>query len=449
MTLGRWRTGDPPCFVDVFAGCGGLSLGLLAAGWKGLFAIEKDAHAFLTLQRNLIDSASHSQYKFEWPQWLPKEPAEIETFIATYEQRLIQLRGKVDLLAGGPPCQGFSLAGRRNQNDPRNRLFHRYLDLVRLLEPKLVLIENVRGIAVSFRANAASRHPRKTRRGNRSVSDKIFLELRRAGYSVFSRLIPATSVGVPQLRPRFIIVGIRSESSVEPLPRDVFDALPATIASFLRDMGLPAGRPVSSSQALSDLEVGTQGRLIPSDECPGFFQARYSRPKTRYQRLLHGTMGNKAPNSMRLANHTPAIKARFERIVSHCPKGVSLSDFHRRRFGVKKHTLVVLDPRRPSHTLTTLPDDLLHYSEPRILTVREYARLQSFPDWFEFLGKYTTGGDRRTKECPRYTQVGNAVPPFLATVLGRLLLHYRASAILIPNRRMRRRHNHSATEKCA
>ena len=75
--------------------------------------------------------------------------------------------------------------------------------------------------------------------------------------------------------------------------------------------------------------------------------------------------------------------------------------------------------------MTTLPDDMIHYAEPRILTVREMARLQSFPDWFQFKGKYTTGGDRRTKECPRYTQVGNAVPPLLAEAIGRALLDFK------------------------
>jgi DNA (cytosine-5)-methyltransferase 1 len=100
---------------------------------------------------------------------------------------------------------------------------------------------------------------------------------------------------------------------------------------------------------------------------------------------------------------------------------VQLSKEDRERLGLSKHCTVPLDPSMPSHTLTTLPDDILHYSEPRILCVREYARLQSFPDWFAFKGKYTTGGDRRVRECPRYTQVGNAVPPFLSECLGLLL----------------------------
>ena len=96
----------------------------------------------------------------------------------------------------------------------------------------------------------------------------------------------------------------------------------------------------------------------------------------------------------------------------------------RGEYANKKHYVYILHPSRPAPTVTTLPDDLLHYSEPRILTVREMARLQSFPDWFAFKGKYTTGGDLRTKQCPRYTQVGNAVPPLLAELLGQTLIQF-------------------------
>jgi DNA (cytosine-5)-methyltransferase 1 len=82
----------------------------------------------------------------------------------------------------------------------------------------------------------------------------------------------------------------------------------------------------------------------------------------------------------------------------------------------------VLDPDKPAPTITSMPDDLLHYAEPRTLTVRENARLQTFPDWFAFQGKYTTGGDRRAREVPRFTQVANAVPPLLAELWGEVLL---------------------------
>ena len=87
-----------------------------------------------------------------------------------------------------------------------------------------------------------------------------------------------------------------------------------------------------------------------------------------------------------------------------------------------KRTTTPLDGQAPAPTVTTLPDDLVHYSDPRTMSVREHARLQSFPDWFSFRGPYTSGGSQRRRACPRYTQVGNAVPPLLAEGLGETLI---------------------------
>jgi DNA (cytosine-5)-methyltransferase 1 len=169
--------------------------------------------------------------------------------------------------------------------------------------------------------------------------------------------------------------------------------------------------------AISDLETAGKN-MVECVDSPGFRQVVYEKPLTQYQRLLHGSLNGTAPNSMRLARHREETQARFKLILETCRRGVTLSEADRTRLGMKKHATVALDPDKPSHTLTTLPDDLLHYSEPRILTVRENARLQAFPDWFEFKGKYTTGGKQRVRECPRYTQVGNAVPPLLAELVG-------------------------------
>ena len=123
----------------------------------------------------------------------------------------------------------------------------------------------------------------------------------------------------------------------------------------------------------------------------------------------------KRPNSLRLVKHRPTTVERFIKIQKEYRKGVHLSTKERESLGLKKQCVVVLDEKAPSMTITTLPDDYIHYSEPRILTVRENARIQSFPDWYSFKGKYSTGGPRRVRECPRYTQVGNAVPPLLAS----------------------------------
>ena len=97
-------------YIDLFAGCGGLSLGLNRSGWKGMFAIEKSPHAFQTLEYNLCQRISH----FDWPEWLPKQNHDINDVINNYFEELKNLRGKVTLVAGGPPCQGFSIAGQRN-----------------------------------------------------------------------------------------------------------------------------------------------------------------------------------------------------------------------------------------------------------------------------------------------------------------------------------------------
>ena len=125
---------------------------------------------------------------------------------------------------------------------------------------------------------------------------------------------------------------------------------------------------------------------------------------------------------MRLARHRPDIRGRFEAIIRACREegrlNVTISAETRKAHGLKKMAIRVLDPLNSAPTITSLPDDLLHYSEPRTLTVRENARLQSFPDWFAFKGKYTTGGHRRRNEVPRFTQVANAVPPLLAEQLG-------------------------------
>lgn len=405
-------------FIDLFAGCGGLSLGLLSAGWQGLFAVEQDSLAFETLKHNLVDGHAHCPFRYDWPSWLAKTPIEISQFINQYAEDLAALKGELDLIAGGPPCQGFSFAGRRKSNDPRNELFKHYVELVTILKPPFLLLENVKGISVAFRkpANAENGNGHESK----PFSDRIKDDLKEAGYDVFTRLVRAMEVGVPQFRPRYILLAIRRDILRSHPDFDPFKDLDKRRKEFLQGKGLAVNCPVTVRQAISDFESKGK-KLVACNDSPGFEQIEYGHPRTRYQRLLHGELNGIAPNSLRLVNHRDKTRKRFHQIISSCRHGVQLSPADRERFGLKKHCVVPLDANQPSHTLTTLPDDFLHYSEPRILTVREYARLQSFPDWYEFCGKYTTGGDRRLRECPRYTQVGNAVPPFLAEFIGLLL----------------------------
>jgi DNA (cytosine-5)-methyltransferase 1 len=389
----------------------------MAAGWKGLFAVERDQLAFETLKHNLINGKG--KFRYAWPDWAPKQPKTIGRFINSHYKQLRSLRGKLDLIAGGPPCQGFSLAGRRKKDDPRNALFRHYVKMVDAVRPRFLLLENVRGIDVEFgKKNRGSR--RRPGRPSIPFSQKIKRTLEAVGYEVYPRLVKAADFGVPQLRPRYILIAVQKQIVPRDANFDPFRELENIRVSFLKSKGFSTTKPVSAKHAISDLEKRGK-RLIACEDSPGFKQISYESPKTKYQRLLHGSMNGTAPNSLRMANHGSEIRERFAEILKTCRRGVQLSKEDRERLGLKKHCTVPLDPSLPSHTLTTLPDDILHYSEPRILTVREYARLQSFPDWYAFKGKYTTGGDRRVRECPRYTQVGNAVPPFLAECLGRLI----------------------------
>lgn len=411
-----------PCntFIDLFAGCGGLSLGLMNAGWKGLFAVEKEKNAFETLRHNLIDRSAGPHYT--WPSWLEHKPNGVNRLIKKYRKELISLRGKVDLIAGGPPCQGYSLAGRRRKGDPRNKLFLQYIEFVMLVQPRMVLIENVKGITIEFGKNKRDLLREKARgRRPKSFADRIKETLERTGFAVFPSFLKAVEFGVPQLRPRYFLVGVRRDVLRDFEKIDFYGLLNQTRIEFLQEKGLPVDRHLTAGEALSDLEIKGK-KLIDCVDSPRFRQIEYSGPQTPYQRLIHGSMNGAAPNSLRLANHKENTVSRFRQILNTCRPGVSLSNKDRARLGLGKHCVVALDPKKPSHTLTTLPDDIIHYSEPRILTVRECARLQSFPDWFEFKGKYTTGGENRVRECPRYTQVGNAVPPFLAEAIGKTLI---------------------------
>lgn len=390
-------------FVDAFAGCGGLSLGLMQAGLQGRFAIEHDKFAFETLRANLL--LRDSRFKFAWPRWLPKEPIAIDPLLQNYKTHLESLEGSIDLLVGGPPCQGFSSAGRRKHDDPRNNLFSSYLQIVDILKPRAVLIENVRGFTVDFDKGAAVTN----------YSHKLREKLS-ATYDVFEELLDLTLFGVPQSRTRYFLLAFQPGLCSD----NPFDLLRERLPSFLRSLRLKT--PVSSWAAISDLELSRGGKQ-PSTETPGFDEIRYTSPLTHFQRLMGA--GETVPTDLRLARHSDEITDRFQEIIelSHAQGrlNTSIGQDIKARFGLRKKALRVLDPDRPAPTITSLPDDLLHYREPRALTVRENARLQSFPDWFTFKGKYTTGGHLRKKEVPRFTQVANAVPPLVARAIGEML----------------------------
>ena len=384
-------------YIDLYAGCGGLSVGMLNANWQGLFAIEKSPHAFETLKTNLIDKVNH----FDWPSGLAVKNWDIKDLLEQKNKELVKLNGSVDLVVGGPPCQGFSIAGQRNETDERNKLIHPYLKFVELINPRAVLFENVPGFNMKYKSAEQS---------GVAHSAKLIKQLRTMGYTdVRGQLIDMSDYGIPQRRNRYIIIATTSGHCDA-----VFDAIKDLSNKHLAKNGIPARN--GAKAALSDL-LQSHG-TAPCLGSKGFMAGIASKPKTGLQKHLRDCPDEHMPDSHRFVNHTDQTKQVFIRLLARAERNRSVQGNERKSYGLKKRSVTVLDQNKPSPTVTTIPDDLIHYSEPRVMTVRECARLQTFPDWFEFKGPYTTGGQARTAQTPRYTQVGNAVPPLFAEIAG-------------------------------
>lgn len=390
-------------YIDIYAGCGGLSWGLHQAGWTGLFAVEKSIDAFSTFRVNLIDNAN----SFNWPDWLALENHNINDLLVSKIDNIESLKGTISLVAGGPPCQGFSMAGKRKFTDYRNKQVSSYLRFIYIVRPKIVFFENVHGFTISFNKGDISKK-------NTPYSDKIAESLKRMGYNIHWKLIDVSLYGVPQKRTRFILVG-----SLEKDPQLFFSALEKRRLSFLQEKGI--NEVITVHQAIDDLR-----KAHGEDDCPdskGFKSGLYGEANSAYQCLMRSNVSTKLkiPNSHRFAQHRSDTKILFNRImqVSNTPKRISPSQNIVE--GLKKRGITPLKPNYQCNTVTSIPDDYIHYSEPRVLTVREMARIQGFPDCFEFKGKYTTGGKLRRIDVPRYTQVANAIPPIFSEQVGHAL----------------------------
>lgn len=389
-------------YIDIFAGCGGLSLGLFNAGWKGIFAIEKNSDAFSTLKYNLIDDKNH----FQWVDWLEQKNHDINEILVSHKIELENLSGKVPLVVGGPPCQGFSMAGQRKKNDARNKLVHSYIEFIKIIKPAYLFFENVHGFTVGFK--------NKNNKKTKPMSVYIVEELKKIGYKIHCDVVDISEYGVPQKRKRFILVG-----SLTLEPEMFFRILKEKRNSFLNDRTLDF--KVSVKDAIGDLLSENEQLTCPDSK--GFMSGTYGKATTKYQNYMRkGISETSQPDSHRFAKHKEKTKELFVTMQDVCEHGKRLSTKNTELEGFKRRGITILVADKACNTITSHPDDYLHYSEPRILTVRECARIQSFPDWYQFKGKYTTGGELRKLEVPRYTQVGNAIPPLFAEQVGQALI---------------------------
>ena len=387
-------------YIDLFAGAGGLSLGLHKAGLTGVFAVERNKDAFETLKYNLIDKKSH----FEWPEWLDQKNWDILELLEKHSLELSNLKGNVDLVVGGPPCQGFSMAGKRQNDDVRNQLMHSYIEIVRLVQPKFLFFENVQGFTVDFKGEDTLKN----------YSNILLDELKNMGYKVECQIIMMSEFGVPQNRKRFILF-----ASKDKLRKSFFDILTYNRDNFLKDRRLKL--PITVSQAIDDLKY--EHGVVDSQDTKNFKNGTYGKVNSSYQRLMKKNIGKKSiPDSHRFAKHREETVELFERLMQASDKVLRITPQMDMVKGLKKRGVTPLKEKSVCYTITSIPDDYIHYAEPRIMTVREHARIQSFPDEYEFKGPYTTGGERRKIDVPRYTQVANAVPPLFAEQVGNVIL---------------------------
>ncbi len=345
--------------IDLFCGCGGMGLGLETAGFNVLYANDLNSDALKT-------------YRHNFPSVIA-EKGDISRIDPHQIKK--QLKGKkIHMITAGIPCQGFSTSGKRNPHDPRNKLFKQLLRFVKSIRPEMFVMENVSGLLSMQEGN---------------TFEKIKNYFMAEGYHVSYRVLSAVDFGVPQNRKRIFVVG-----TLKDIPEN--EIFPHIKKNF----------PVTVREAISDLSFLGIGEK----------ETHYRiESKSTYQKLMRAN--SSVIHNHQSSRHSEKIQKRFAKI----PQGKDSRNVLKKS-GTLKRDCYRLSPQKPSRTVTTLPEDLVHYNKNRIPTVRELARLQSFPDTFVFLGPRTTGGNRRKHDCPQYTQVGNAVPPLLAKAVFTNLL---------------------------
>ena len=513
--------------IELFAGCGGMSLGMEKAGFNLYFANELSPMAGETFAYNLFNETLDENKKTKHTVWIKsqfpknniKERLKENPFEAsegnytdilendTLKNKLLigdinkllefleenpkivdSIRNsKIDLISGGPPCQSFSLAGKRNKNDHKNTLPASFARISGLIQPKSVLLENVKGITSPF-----------TEGGKKyyawfEVCKAFALE----GFVPVCMMLNSKYFGVAQNRPRFILIAYREDifrfvieknKSKEHILNKSFNFF-NKVNNNLEGVSIDDLNyyDIETDPTLFDGVIfpkitNDKDNFISASEAIG--DIRNTRIKYKISTIQNGYgknlnkifLNTKLKENYIIKNHEPRehrfdVKARFRfyQVISKFQNGLKRNainlftgkdvdkealeelfeefshynlffkngsdEYYKRPKSIKevqklieaipskKHSQRALLEFEPAPAQLTIPDDLCHYDMEnlRTMTVREMARFQSFPDWFEFKSKVTTGGKMRRFEVPQYTQVGNAVPPLLAKALGESL----------------------------
>lgn len=505
-----------PYAIDLFCGAGGFSEGILQAGFDIIFSSDKSPMVEETYtnrhkQLGLIEGVDTH---FELADIKELTSDKIFQSINSLKYGNIFEKGTVDVIFGGPPCQGFSRLGKRDSSDPRNMLFHEYLRIIKDVMPRYVVMENVTGILDMQMLDFPSVLDDRIYNGQNLVQSILRNELDELGYTLLDvQVLNAANYGVPQQRNRVVFLAYRNDVAPVQYPENdndipnvtVYDALGDLYDgefSYETDYSLQSrlgrtpdinGNPIANTIPLNmetsrhdDIvkqrfslykqgenrakavnRIQLEGLELKKDYPNLFIESLFqlngksnqsiivkqlkkqdllqeSFKSDRWLQFTNRQLGllsmNNGDNttkqhilkalSLRLKTSFEEAELFWNEIKNNLNSEITEDEFSKMlRDGnlapktieaifTKKSIRVRLDQNRVSPTMVTLPDDYIHPFFNRVLTVREMARLQSFDDRFEFLGKRTTGGDKRAKETPQFTQVGNAVPPLLAKVIA-------------------------------
>lgn len=355
--------------VSLFSGGGGLDLGFISEGYKILWAIDNTPNAVQTYRHNIGDHIICEDINRIDPQSIPH----------------------ADVVIGGPPCQSFSLAGKRQTEDARGQLVWKYIAIISAIKPRAFVFENVTGLQSA-----------KNKAGQR-ILPMLIDAFREIGYTISVQVLNAADYGVPQRRKRVIIVGLQGEVAFQ-FPKPTHD-----------EQGLFLKKYISVEEALGDLPPAVAQENMRLDYVCD--------PCNEYQKSMRSSLG--------VTDHCiPQMSELDKYIVQHVKPGGNYMDIpadvkSARIQRLQKsggHTTCYgrLDPSKPSYTINTYFNRPnvgcnIHYSEDRLITVREALRLQSFPDCYEIMSSSKQG---------KNLIVGNAVPPLLGKVIAAKLKEY-------------------------
>lgn len=343
-------------FIDLFCGCGGFTQGFVQAGYNPLLGVDM-----------WNDATTTYKYNFPTSEIINDDITNLSTCDILKVAKTTA--AAIDGIIGGPPCQGFSISGKRLIDDPRNVLYKSFVELVGEIQPKFFVMENVPGL-VSMAKGA--------------VKDAVIEDFASRGYNVSWKILCSDDYGVPQHRRRVFFVGLNRN-----VFGDKFFEFPA-----------PFETPkITCKDAISDLDFISDEIALPDE-------TEYKvAPATEYQKLMR-------QRCEILWNHVATIhNERTKEIIAMVPDGGNYQSLPQELWSTRKVHIAWtrMDSKRPCFTIDTGHNHHFHYRANRVPTARESARIQSFPDRFRFLGIKTS----------QLKQVGNAVPPLLAEAIAK------------------------------